>query len=144
MHMPNFNDAKITSVYVNALGSVADIQDDAPNASTPGSQFDVTVEMVAGMGLNTQLYTLSTSCTDITDTTAAPAVLLPGSPLNSTTVKFGDTPEWKQISALYMVFNNSLPVGPGVAGHVYQYTAALYNGTGQVVSIKQSEPFILL
>ena len=35
--------------------------------------------------------------------------------------------------------------GPAAAaGHVYQYTASLYNTNGQIASIKQSEPFILL
>ena len=35
--MPNFNDAKISSLYVNADGAVSDIQDDAPNAPTGAS-----------------------------------------------------------------------------------------------------------
>jgi len=34
--MPNFNDAKITSLYVNAAGAVSDIADDAPNAPGGG------------------------------------------------------------------------------------------------------------
>jgi hypothetical protein len=32
----------------------------------------------------------------------------------------------------------------GIAGHVYQYTASLFNANGQVASIQQSDPFILL
>ena len=49
LHLPganahaNFNDAKITSLYVNGEGSVSDIQDDAPNAPA-GGKFDVTLE----------------------------------------------------------------------------------------------------
>ena len=56
--MPNFNDAKITSLYVNAVGAAVNIQDDAPNAATPGGPFDVTLEMVAGNGLDTAGYTV--------------------------------------------------------------------------------------
>ena len=68
--MPNFNDAKITSLYVNAVGAAVNIQDDAPNAATPGGPFDVTLEMVAGNGLLTAGYTVTTTCTDITATQA--------------------------------------------------------------------------
>jgi hypothetical protein len=145
MHMPNFNDAKITSLYVNAAGTVADIQDDAPNASTPGGPFDVTLEMVAGTGLS-GAYTLLTSCTDVTASGPAPASLTPGAPLNGSTDTFGSTANWKSPSPLYNTFNNTDQVNPaaGVSGHVYQYTAALFTANGQIVSIKQSDPFILL
>jgi hypothetical protein len=71
MHMPNFNDAKITSLYVNAVGAAVDIQDDAPNAATPGGPFDVTLEMVAGNGLLTSGYTVTTTCSDLSVTQGA-------------------------------------------------------------------------
>jgi len=48
--MPNFNDAKITSLYVCEEGAVQDIEDEAPNAPA-GGKFRVTVEMVAGEGV---------------------------------------------------------------------------------------------
>jgi hypothetical protein len=145
MHMPNFNDAKITSLYVNAGGAVADIQDDAPNASTPGGPFDVTLEMVAGTALS-GAYNLVTTCVDLTTSAVAPASLQPGAPLNGTTDTFGSPANWKSPSSLYNTFNQTDAVSPpaGAAGHVYQYTAALFTPNGQIVSIKQSEPFILL
>jgi hypothetical protein len=142
--MPNFNDAKITSLYVNGDGSVSDIQDDAPNAPG-GGKFDVTLEMVAGEGVLGN-YTLTTSCTDLTNSAAAPAGLTPGTPLNTATGSFqgGD---WKKIPGptAYWTFNHSVKVGPpGAAGHAYRYTAVLHNSNGQIVSVKESEPFILL
>jgi hypothetical protein len=143
MHMPNFNDAKITSLYVNAVGAAIDIQDDAPNAATPGGPFDVTLEMVAGNGLLTGAYTVTTTCTDLTATQAAPASLVPGGHLNSATDTFGEAGVWKPVPP-YQTFNQSVQVTGGTAGHVYQYTASLFNANGQVASIMQSEPFILL
>jgi hypothetical protein len=142
--MPNFNDAKITSLFVNAAGAVSDIPDDAPNAPN-GGPFDVTLEMVAGAGLN-GAYTLLTTCTDVTASGAAPASLTPGGVLNGATDTFGSAANWKSPSPLYNTFNHSETVTPaaGVTGHVYQYTAALFTANGQIVSIKQSDPFILL
>lgn len=144
--MPNFNDAKITSLYVNADSAVSDIEDNAPNAPG-GGKFDVTLEMVAGEGVAGP-YKLITSCTDLTDPTAATAALTPGGLLNGAG-SFATAPEWKKVPPLgltqYQTFNHSVKVGPAPApGHVYQYTAALHSDNGQVVSIRQSEPFILL
>ena len=53
--MPNINDAEITGIYVSQTAP-GGIQDDAPNAPTgggvtPGTQFDLTLEMVAGSAL---------------------------------------------------------------------------------------------
>lgn len=144
--MPNFNDAKITSLYVNGDGSVSDIQDDAPNAPA-GGKFDVTLEMVAGEGVLGN-YKLITTCTDLTDSTAAPG-LKPGAPLNTTAGSF-QSAEWKPVPAppatpRHWTFNHSVKVGPpAVAGHAYRYTAVLHNSNGQIVSVKESEPFILL
>jgi hypothetical protein len=135
----NFNDAKITSLYVSEPGSVKDIQDDAPNSPGAG-KYRVTLEMVAGGGV-LGAYDLITTCTDVTDAASAPAQN-PGTPLNGAGT-FATAP-WKPDGA-HWVFNESVTVGPPpVKGHVYQYTAALHNSNGQIVSIKQSERFILL
>src|ERR1700677_5293488 len=75
----NFNDAQITSLYVGEDGSVADVQDDAPNAPA-AKKFRVTLEMVAGGGVAGP-YELITTCSDLTDTAPA-AALNPPSPLN--------------------------------------------------------------
>jgi hypothetical protein len=137
--MPNFNDAKITSLYVNEPGAVKDIEDNAPNAPG-GGKYRVTLEMVAGGGV-LGAYDLITKCTDVTDCTAAPAQN-PGAPLNGPGTFQG--PHWTADGAHY-VFNQSVTLGPpAVKGHVYRYTAALHNSNGQVVSFKESAPFILL
>jgi hypothetical protein len=137
--MPNFNDAKITSLYVSEPGSAKDIQDDAPNAPA-GGKFRVTLEMVAGGGV-LGAYDLITTCTDVTDATPAPAQN-PAAPLSGAGT-FASAP-WKPDGA-HWVFNESVTLPPpAVKGHVYRYTAALHNANGQIVSIKQSDPFILI
>jgi hypothetical protein len=136
----NFNDAEITSLYVSENG----IQDDAPNAPAGGT-FNVILEMVAGAGL-TGPYTLVTTCSDLSATASAPAVLIPGGALNGSG-NFGSGAGWTPAPPLANVFNQSEVVGPEPApdkGHVYQYTAALYSSNGQIVSIKQSDPFVLV
>jgi hypothetical protein len=86
---------------------------------------------------------VTTTCTDLTATQAAPASLVPGGHLNSATDTFGEAGVWKPVPP-YLTFNQSVQVTGGTAGHVYQYTASLFNANGQVASIMQSEPFILL
>jgi hypothetical protein len=139
----NFNDAEITSLYVSVAGLPIDIEDAAPNAPG-GGKYNVTLEMVAGGGVAGP-YTLAVTCSDLTATAPAPAVMKPGAPLNGPG-NFG-TPPWKPAGPLANVFNETVTVGPEPAadkGHVYRYTAALYSNNGQVVSIRQSEPFVLL
>jgi hypothetical protein len=139
----NFNDAQITSLYVSEDGSVAGVQDDAPN-SPQGKKFRVTLEMVAGGGVAGP-YRVITTCSDLTETAAAPG-LNPPAPFNGPG-NFG-SPEWKAntgISPADQVFNHTAVISPPkVPGHVYRYTAALRSDNGQIVSIIESDPFILL
>lgn len=141
----NLHDAKITSLYVSEPGPVADIEDDAPNANTPaGTSFRVTLEMVAGIAV-TGTYHLRTTCSDLTETVNAPG-LAPGAPLNTPPLGHPFGPPWTPDGSRY-VFNQSVGVPPPPAskkGHVYRYTASLYTNNGEIVSIKQSDPFILL
>jgi hypothetical protein len=144
--MPNFNDAQITGLYVSESGSSA-VENNAPNAPAGGS-FNLTLEMVAGTGIQSESYTVVVSCTDVTATTAVPAAspLIPGAPINGAG-NFGEGAGWTANGPEWWVFNQSLPVGPEPAadtGHVYQYTAALYSKNGQAVSLMQSELFILV
>lgn len=135
----NFNDAEITSLYVSENG----IQDDAPNATSGGS-FNVILEMVAGAGL-TGPYAVSVTCSDLTLMAPAPAVLIPTA-LNGSG-NFGSGPGWNGAGPLANVYSQTVSVGPEPAadkGHVYQYTASLTTSNGQIVSIKQSDPFVLL
>jgi len=140
----NFNDAKITSLYVSEPGAVKDIQDDAPNANNPaGTKFRVTLEMVAGNGVAGK-YHVRTTCSDLTETTHAGPLDPPAGPLNANGALFANPPEWVADGPRY-VFNHSETINPpAVKGHVYRYTASLHSDNGQIVSIKQSDPFILL
>jgi hypothetical protein len=144
----NPNDAKITSLYVSEPGVVADIEDDAPNSNAPpGSNFRVTLEMVAGLAVSGTAYHLKTTCSDLTDTTSAgPQAPAPASHLNPVgAVPFG-APPWIPDGSRY-VFNQSVTVPPPVPakrGHVYRYTASLFTTNGDIVSIKESDPFVLL
>jgi hypothetical protein len=142
----NPNDAKITSLYVSEPGVLTDIEDNAPNANVPvGSGFRVTLEMVAGLAV-TGNYHLKTTCSDLTETIDAPGQAPAGLPLNTPGpgVPFG-TP-WVTDSSR-LVFNQSADIPPpplAKKGHVFRYTASLYTNNGDIVSIKQSEPFVLL
>jgi hypothetical protein len=146
--MPNFNDAEITAIYVSHKSSTG-VQDDAPNAPTSGDPFDVTLEMVAGYALSTGGYTLSVSCADLTEWKPAPASMIPTTSPFDKTSTFGGT-GWKTVGPgpLYLTFSNSETVNTkkpfGGGDHVYQYTVSLVNATGQVVSVKQSDTFVLV
>jgi hypothetical protein len=138
--MTNFNDAKITSLYVSAP-SAPGIQDDAPNAPA-GGDFDVTVEMVAGGALATQKYTLRTTCANMSQAVSAGA-LDPGAPLNGL-AEFGVAPWTGGPTTFTFKQPVKITLAPGGGnGDVYQYTAALVSSTGQVVSTMQSDLFVL-
>jgi hypothetical protein len=145
--MPNINDAEITDIYVSQTKS-AGVQDDAPNApiggsATPGTDFDVTLEMVAGSTLASAGYTLTVGCTDLTATANAPGLVPPFPPAPSPATV--SAPAWTAQGSYYTYSNNvtvNIPGGSG-DGHVYQYTASLTTVNGQVASIKRSEPFVL-
>lgn len=138
--MTNFNDAKITGLFVSQAAS-ADIQDDAPNAPG-GGPFNVTLEMEAGTGLQTSDYTLIVSCEDVTAVAAASTLAPPPGPLNGAGA-FGTSGGWGTVNT----FSATDPITPNPAtppGHVYQYTAAVYSKNGQVVSSLQSDLFVLI
>lgn len=143
--MPNINDAEITGIYVSQVVP-GGVQDDAPNApiggsSTPGTTFDVTLEMVAGSALLSEAYTVTVSCGDLTTWAGAPG-LVPAFPPNPSTV--GASP-WKPAGS-YNTYSDTqtvnIPAGSG-GGQVYQYTVSLITANGEVASIKQSDPFVL-
>jgi len=144
--MPNINDAEITGLYVSQTVP-GGVQDNAPNAPTgggitPGTAFDLTLEMVAGSALFSEAYTLTVSCTDVTTTANASALAPAFPPAAPTTI--GATP-WKSAGSYYTYEDNvtvNVPAGAG-GGQVYRYTASLITANGEVASIKQSDPFVL-
>lgn len=141
--MPNYNDGEITSIFVSQTASPS-VEDDAPNSPTPSGQYDVTVEMAAGNGLASGNYTLTITCADLSAMTQAPASLIP---TTITAVNEIGPAAWTKVGNYWtfdqtQTVNTTAPLGGG--GHVYQYTASLVSKSGEVVSIKQSDPFILV
>ena len=138
--MLNFNDAEITRVFVSQEAS-ATVQDDTPNAPS-GGPYDVTIEMVAGTGVQDADYTLTWGCFDITAGVAVPA-LITGLP---TTGQFGKGPGWVAAGPLYSTFSQvttiTLAAGAG-HNHLYQYSVTLASNNGQVTSHLVSTRFQL-
>jgi hypothetical protein len=136
----NFNDAEITSVYVSQTSS-STIEDDTPNAPS-GGNYDVTIEIVGGTGVQDADYKLTWGCFDWTAGTAAPAALTAGLPPSG---KFGVAP-WVGAGALYSTLTQlttiSLAAGAG-QNHLYQYSVTLTSNNGQVTSHAFSDPFQL-
>jgi hypothetical protein len=141
----NANDAKLTEITTAQSGS--SVEDSAPNApAQPG--FDIVVEAVAGnaIGNSGAPYTLTITAMDLTD-------VAPATDLNPvlTGPQFFDGPTgWKpngpdfEYSATFPI---TVPVTAGArkyAGHVLQYVASLVNHNGQIVSILESDPFVLV
>ena len=144
--MPNFNDAKISSLYVNGDGAVSDIQDDAPNAPNGGQVRRDPRDggrrgRARGLHPDHHLHRPDGQ-------RSRPGRSQARAPLNTGAGHFQGA-EWKKVPPAgppaFWTFNHSVKVGPpAVAGHAYRYTAVLYNTNGQIVSVKESEPFILL
>jgi hypothetical protein len=145
--MPNINDAEITDIYVSQTKS-AGVQDDAPNApiggsTIPGTQFDVTLEMVAGSALASAGYTLTVSCADLTTTASAPGLVPPFPPAPAPATV--SAPAWTAQGSYFTYSNNvtvDIPGGAG-GGQVYEYTASLITANGEVASVMRSRPFVL-
>ena len=99
--------------------------------------------MVAGGGLGTGAYTLFLTCSNVSDTVPALAALVPGAPLNGPH-NFGRA--WVLSAPGLWTFDQraTLKFLPAAGNKVYQYTAALVSANNQVVSIKQSDLFILV
>lgn len=140
----NANDAKLTELTTAPSGSM--VEDSAPNAPAGGS-FDLVVEAVAGSALGNcgAPYTLTISAIDLT------AVSQPW-PVQSLHQAFDAASGWKLSGAgpdyeCTQTFPIAVPGGgPGgpLAGHTLQAAVSLVSQGGQVVSIIQSDPFVLV
>jgi hypothetical protein len=139
----NANDAALTELATAQSGS--QVEDNAPNAPA-GSTFDLVVEAVAGSVIGDEglPYTLQISAIDLT------AVTPPLTPFTLSQA-FTAANGWKLSGSgpdyeCTQVFPVPVPGGAGgpLAGHVFQYTASLVNTGGQIVSIIQSDPFVLV
>lgn len=136
----NDNDAYLTELTTAQLGST--VEDNAPNANNPPS-FNLVVEAVAGhaVGSSGAPYTLTITAVDLTTVTPATA-LNPGGPLTQTFT----APTWVPDGTDFVssqTFPISVPLGV-FTGHTLQYTASLVTPNSQIVSIIQSELFVLV
>ena len=140
----NANDAKLTELTTAPSGSMVD--DSAPNAPASGS-FDLVLEAVAGsvLGDSAAPYTLTVSAIDLT------AVSQPW-PVQTLHQAFDAASGWKLsgVGPDYE-YTQTFPIavpgnGPGgpLAGHTLQAVVSLISQNGQVVSIIQSDPFVLV
>jgi hypothetical protein len=139
----NANDAALTELATAQSGSL--VEDNAPNALR-GNSFDLVVEAVAGsvIGDGGQPYTLQISAIDLTAVTPAltPFTLSQAFTAANGWKLSGSGPDYE----CTQVFAVPVPGGAGgpLAGHVFQYTASLFNTNGQIISIIQSDPFVLV
>jgi hypothetical protein len=93
--------------------------------------------------------TLTVSCADLTGWKPAPTSMIPSTAAFDKANTFGGT-GWKPVGAgpLNYAFVNSETVNAtkpfGGDDHVYQYTVSLVNPSGQVMSVKQRDEFVLV
>ena len=138
----NDNDAYLTKLATAQSGST--IEDNAPNANNPAT-FDLVVEAVAGhaVGGSFAPYTLTITAMDLTAVAPAPA-LNPAVPAQTFDGPGG--PIWKANGTDFVStqkFPITVPAGV-FTGHTLQYTASLVTTNHQIVSIIQSDPFVLV
>jgi hypothetical protein len=139
--VPNFNSAEITRLFVSQVGST--VEDDTPNAPNM-LNFCANIEMAAGTALQSEGYTVTWGCTDITLGAAAPGLIPATLGGNGS---FDVAPWTKDPSGLFWVYEQQATVTrPGASGrgHLYQYSATLVTGNGQVASYSVSDPFLVL
>lgn len=142
----NDNDAQLTDLITAQSNST--VENTAPNApGAPG--FDLVIEAVAGsaVGNSGAPYTLNVSVMDLT--AVAPADLVPAIPAQF----FNTVTGWNQNGSEFeysQTFPVTIPLTGGAGspreyvGHTLQYVASLVNQNAQIVSILESEPFVLV
>lgn len=139
----NFNDARISRLYVTPTGS--EVQDDSPNAPNTGvvNQFDLHLEMEAGGGV-TGDYQLFTIAYDVTTGANEPALDPPAGFLNGPG-DFGVDPPWVATgNDRFFDQFETITIPNTVPNHIFYYTVALVADNNQIVDIATSDPFILV
>ncbi len=145
------NDVRLTQLYVAPTGST--VPNNAPNsADSPLPSFDVVITGERGdLDIPPEagtVYTLRYDACDLTICDAAPAAFN-----NSVVQDFTNTALWTPIppngaqedSITIQSFTIDLQgLQRAVSGHIFQYTASLIAGNGNIVSFLVSEPFILV
>ena len=139
----NANDATLTELTTAQCGSM--VKDDAPNAPASGG-FDLILEAVAGSALGSSgaPYTLTISAIDLTTVSQPwpPQILHQAFDGASGWKLSGTGPDYECTQTI----PNTVPGGPGgpLAGHTLQFAASLISQGAQIVTILQSDPFVLI
>jgi hypothetical protein len=139
----NANDATLTGLATAQTGSM--VQDDAPNAPANGS-FDLIIAAVAGSALGSSgaPYTLTISAIDLTTFTQPwpPQTLRQAFDAASGWTRSGTGPDY----ACTQTIPTTVPGGPGgpLAGHTLRFVASLVSQGALIVTIRQSDPFVLV
>jgi hypothetical protein len=139
----NANDATLTGLATAQTGSM--VHDDAPNAPA-GSSFDLILGAVAGSALGSSgaLYTLTISAIDLTTVSQPwpPQILHQAFDTASGWKLSGTGPDYECTQTI----SHTVPGAPGgpLAGHTLQLVASLISQGAQIVTIRQSEPFVLV
>lgn len=140
----NANDATLTELATAQSGSM--VADSAPNAPA-SSGFDLVVEAVAGSALGSSgaPYTLTISAIDLTAVSQAwPTLTLHQAFDKASGWKLSGTgPDYECIQTLPIAVPGGCPGGP-LTGHILQFVASLVSQGAQIVSIIQSDPFVLV
>jgi hypothetical protein len=139
----NANDAALTGLATAQTGSM--VKDDAPNAPASGG-FDLIIAAVAGSALGSSgaPYTLTVSAIDLTAVTQPwpPQILHQAFDAASGWKRSGTGPDY----VCTQTISNTVPGGPGgpLAGHTLQFVASLISQGALIVTIRQSDPFVLV
>lgn len=143
----NDNDAMLTELATAESGST--VENNAPNAgSTPGS-FDLVLEGAAGhsVGNSGRPYTLSITAIDLTagnhPTGTNSIDAFSGTQQFQPTKWVSSGPEFTTNQTFTIPVPGAGAGGP-LSGHTLQYVASLVSQDHQIVSIIQSDPFVLV
>ena len=140
----NANDATLTALSTARTGSL--VNDAAPNAPAAGT-FDLVLGAVAGSALGSSgaPYTLTISAVDLTAVTQGwPTQTLHQAfdTANGWTLS-GTGPDYQYTRTVAVPVPGGGPGGP-LAGHTLQFVASLISQGAQIVTIRQSDPFVLV
>jgi hypothetical protein len=140
----NTNDAALAQLITAQNGST--VEDTAPNAPA-NNAFDLVVEAVAGnaVGNSATPYALQISVLDLTvGNQPWPVIHLAQAfdAANGWELSGGVGPDYECLQTFHVPVPGN--AGGPLSGHIFQYTASLVSTNCQIVSIVQSDPFVLV
>jgi hypothetical protein len=141
----NANDARMTQLFTAVDGSST--QDDSPNETggVAGNTYDLLLRAEAGsaIGDSAANYTLTITAFNVSKGVAEPLLNPVGSPFKE---EFDSADNWKPVGVDFVKEEKyDINIAAAVPrGDVYQYTAQLVADNFEVISINQSDLFVLV